>query len=329
VLANPSYWLWLLAVLGGGYATWRIWHHAEHIIRVWFDTHEYRHSYPQTKFYLRAGGLFFLALALLGPYIPAGGNSSSTLSREIYFLIDVSASMNCEDVRPTRLRKVKREVKELLKSLAGDKVGLIVFTDNAFVQCPLTSDIHTVEMFLDMVETHQFTQTGTNFRSALSVALDSLTSSRKGRKEVSQGIILISDGEDFGEGFGSVADRLRENYIKVFAVGVGTYEGTPVPRMQGGQANGFYQLADGGSAVSRLTDDRLRELADMSGTSYTAIQLPHEGLASLQEQLYSLSYSPAARAQEKVEANTYQIFLLIALILLGASMVIMPIRAES
>jgi Ca-activated chloride channel family protein len=326
MFAFPQYGYWIIAAILGGYVCYRAYLHHANIIRVWFSRHEYRQSLPYTKFLLRVGALLCLLLALLGPYFSTSSEGGSAMGREIYIVLDVSASMNCEDVRPSRMRKIKHELKDLLKTLKGDKVGIIAFTDNAYTQCPLTSDLRTVSLFLDLVQTEQFSQTGTNFRAGLGVALERLQTSRAGKRDVSQGIILISDGEDFGESYGSVVDRLQDAYIKVFSVGIGTYEGAPVPKMENGQMNGYIQTADGTNALSKLSDDHLKSLSNTFDTEYISLTMPHEGLTRLSEQLYSLSYSPMALAQEKVENNMYQLFLLLAIGLLGASMVIMPIR---
>jgi Ca-activated chloride channel family protein len=319
----------LLIAAGGGYAAWRFRAYSTHILGVWFDAAHYRRAWPQLKWGLRLGGLICLCIALLGPYYSTGGGQPGVaLGREIYFVVDVSASMNCTDVRPSRLIKAKRELKDLLRSLAGDRVGVIAFTDQGFVQCPLTGDLHTVELFLDMLETQQFSQTGTSLRAGLGVAMQRLAATRAGRKDVSQAIVLVSDGEDFGEGYTSVTERLKEQFVKVYAVGIGTPEGAAVPRMEDGQANGNILTAEGTPALSKLVEDKLREIAATSNTRYVPIRFAHEGLGALQNQLYELNYSPAAMAQEQVDNNLYPFFLLLGLLAIGATMVLMPVARE-
>lgn len=328
MFANGSYWFVLLIAAGGGYAAWRFRAYSAHILSVWFGQHQYKRAWPQLKWGLRLGGMICLCLALLGPYYSTGGQGGVALGREIYFVIDVSASMNCTDVRPSRLIKAKRELKDLLRSLAGDRVGVIAFTDQGFVQCPLTGDLHTVELFLDLLETQQFTQTGTSLRAGLSVAMQRLSATRAGRKDVSQAIILVSDGEDFGEGYTSVTERLREQFVRVYTVGIGTSAGATVPRIEDGQANGYVLTAEGTPALSKLSDEKLKDIASVSGTRYVPIQFAHEGLGKLQEQLYDLNFSPAALAQEQVDNNLYPFFLFLGLLSIGASMMLLPVSSE-
>ena len=328
MFAHGSYWPLLLVAAAGGYAAWRFRAYSTHILGVWFDEKQYRQAWPQLKWGLRLGGLICLCIALLGPYYSTGGQGGVALGREVYFVVDVSASMNCTDIRPSRLIKAKRELKDLLRSLAGDRVGVIAFTDQGFVQCPLTSDVNTVSLFLDMLETQQFTQSGTNLRAGLGIAMQRLSATRAGRKDVSQAVILVSDGEDFGEGYTSVVERLREQFVKVYTVGIGTEEGAPVPRIEDGQASGYILTAEGTPALSRLAEGKLKDIAAVSGTRYVSIRFAHEGLGSLQEQLYDLNYSPAAKAQERVDNNLYPFFLLLGILAIGATMVLMPVTRD-
>ena len=282
-----------------------------------------------TKFFLRSGGFFMLFIALLGPYWGESQEQVSILGREIYILLDVSASMNAQDVKPSRLERVKRELKQLVTKLEGDKVGLILFTENAYVQCPLTNDLRSLSLFLDMAQTSNFAQTGTQFRSALGTALDRFTRQEEGREALTRAIILVSDGEDYGDTYASLIERLKNLSIRVFPVGVGTYEGAPIPKGAEGEAERAYlRYEDGSIAISRLTDQDLKTIADEFGTQYVQLDQQFANLSELEKQIYSLKASPLDTLIEKVKNNQYQLFAFLAVMLLFASMFLMPIRKE-
>lgn len=298
------------------------------ITETWFSPDQYERSHPLAKFFLRSAGFVMLLVALLGPYWGESQERVSILGREFYILLDVSASMNAEDVKPSRLERVKRELKQLITKLEGDKVGLVLFTENAYVQCPLTSDLRAVSMFLDMAETKNFAQTGTQFRSALATALDRFMRNQEGSEALTRAIILVSDGEDHGDTYASLIERLKNLSIRVFPVGVGTYEGAPIPN--GGEAGdrSYIRYEDGSIAISRLTDQDLKVIAGEFGTQYVKLDQQYANLAELEKQIYGLKASPLDTQIEKVKNNQYQLFAFLAVILLFASMFLMPIRKE-
>lgn len=297
-----------------------------YITETWFSTEQYERSFPLLKLGMRMGGFILLFIALLGPYTHDADSTGSFLGREIFIVMDVSASMNAEDIKPSRLSFAKRELKELVDHLEGDKVGLILFAEYAYVQCPLTLDRRAVNLFLDMAESGQFAQTGTQFRSALAVAMDRFQngSDQKGNK--TQAVILVSDGEDFGDNYVSLIERLKQAGIVVYTVGIGTYEGAPVPNMVENRKAGYKRYEDGALAISRLVDNGLAGIAESFGTDYVKINELGKDFYPLEKQIKTLSSSPFLANMNKIQNNQYQAFLFLAMLLLMGSMFIMPIR---
>lgn len=297
------------------------------ITETWFSPDEYARSWPRTKLWLRVLGFTFLFIGLLGPYTKTQRDSMIVSSREVYFLLDVSASMNAQDVKPSRLEKAKRVLGELMQEMPGEKIGLILFTEQAYVQCPLTRDHHALSLFLELAQTYQFTQTGTQFRSALAIAMDRFQNHESSSK-VGRAVVLISDGEDFGDTYASLIERLRQASVSVFTIGVGTYEGAPIPHFVHDKKQGYKRYEDGTMAISRLIDEDLQVLADEFGTDYVHIGLDNgfETIQSLKDEIYAETSSPVESSMEKVQHNTFQFFLLISVILLFGSMFLMPIR---
>ncbi|RMG71766.1 MAG: VWA domain-containing protein [Bacteroidetes bacterium] len=324
--AFPEYWYWWLGLpvsLGILYLVYR---RGASMTYSWFSPDQYERSRPLAKMALRAGGLLCLLLALVGPYLGSKESPVTLASRDIYILLDVSASMNTEDLRPSRLERAKQALKSLITDFQGDRLGLILFTDQPYVQCPLTRDHETVSLFLDMAETAQYSQRGTQFRPALAVALDRFSQEADPAVDVSRAVILVSDGEDFGDSYASLIERLRQAQVRVFPVGVGTYEGGPVPVLQQGRRAGFRRYEDGSTVVSRLVDEDLQQIASQFDTEYVHLGHDDSSLGLLRDQIYALTATPWETRLEQVERNTYQLFLFLAVVMLLGSLFLMPIR---
>lgn len=330
-LISPEYWPWavfmlpILAMIGV------IYYRSRRATGWWFDAADMHFFIPEAKLVMRGLVGLLLMAALLGPFWGRMEQEIPMRGREVYFLIDVSASMNCEDIKPTRLDKVKRELKRSIEQMNGDRVGLIVFTSDAYVQCPLTSDLNAANLFLDLVGTAQFSNSGTNFREALQTALtrfEDTEDSTEVRRKLSRSIVLISDGEDFGGEYGSVVGRLKEHDIKVFPVGVGTYEGAQVPDYRNGQKVGYKRAEDGGQAISQLKDATLQDIAGSFGTEYLALDDQFDNFDPVVDQIKMLSAQELDRQSRYAEVNRYQWFLGLGVILFIATLFWMPVAAS-
>lgn len=322
----PEYWIWMLGLpvtLGIIYLVFR---RVSYITETWFSPEQYERSFPLLKLGLRAGGLVLLFASLLGPSWGESEDNLPFMGREIFIVLDVSGSMNAEDIKPSRLDKVKKDLKDLVSRLEGDRIGVILFAEYAYVQCPLTTDRRAVSLFLDMAESEQFAQSGTQFRSALAAAMDRLQNGSANTGNQTQAIILVSDGEDFGDNYASLIERFHQSNIKVFPVGVGTYEGAPVPHIVDSRKAGYKRYEDGALAISRLVDEDLIAIASEFNTSYVRVNSLGKGLESLEKQIQQLNSSPIQANMKKVESNRFQIFLFLALIMLFSSLFLMPIR---
>ena len=122
--------------------------------------------------------------------------------------------MNSEDIQPSRLEKAKAEIKQCISTFRGDKIGIIAFSDYAYVQCPLTRDYRAAQLFLEMLQTDQYAQSGTQYRNALAVSLDRLLKTPSDARRSQRAIVLVSDGEDFGDNYPSLLNRIRKSNIR-------------------------------------------------------------------------------------------------------------------
>lgn len=320
---NNVWWLLTLPVLLGLYLL--IQNRSENVFHIWFSPSQYKNHHPVAKYFLNAGAVVLILIALAGPYWGNEGREVSVMGREVYFLVDVSASMNCTDLKPSRLEKTKKELRKLIQNLRGDKMGLIVFTSHGYVQCPLTTDEKAVGMFLDLIETSQFANTGTDLRAGLSKCLERFSAEprRKGKK-VSRAVVVLTDGEHFGDKYTSVVLRLQDQGVDVIPVAIGTEAGAPVPESPG--SSQYKSDPSGQVAVSKINRDIIEELSHQTGHEAFYISGNADNLQALSHKIKNLPASVVDSRFEQSAANKYQWFLGAALMLMMISMYLTPLR---
>lgn len=183
---------------------------------------------------------------------------------DVVVALDVSDSMLVQDAEAggnlTRLERAKREITDLLRLMRGDRIALVAFAGTAFLECPLTLDYSAAELFLSAMEPDLIPVKGTSLSHALEVSLDALESSA----ESSKAILLITDGEDHSGRLGDLTERAKDEDVRVFAIGIGRDEGSPI-RDPGG---GFRRDRNGDIVLSRLDEPTLQKLALATGGRY-------------------------------------------------------------
>lgn len=298
---------------------------SEKVFHHWFNRNQYGRHHPVARYFLTAGALCLVFAALLGP---AWGNASrevNVMGREIYFLLDVSASMNCRDIKPSRLTRAKQELAKVIQALKGDKMGLLVYTSQGFVQCPLTTDSQLLTTLLQIVETRQFSNTGTDLRAGLSRCLERFAAEpRIEGKKVSRAVVVITDGEDFGDKYTSVLLRLENQGVKVIPVAVGTPEGAPVPLDSG--SDQYFQETGGKSAYSRVNPETVNAIAAQSGEPAFMLDQSGASLSKLTQHLQNLPATLVDQRTENSASNRYQWFLGLAIALSLISLYLLPVR---
>ena len=226
-------------------------------------THRWRPQRAWSKMLCLVLAWTFLVFALARPRwgfewkdVPKGGI-------DLMVALDLSTSMLATDISPSRLERSKREMIDLLSLLQGDRIGIVAFAGEAFVQCPLTQDYRMAKMFISQLDVNLMPVQGTAVGSAIKKSIDSL---EKASPEESQGkaILLITDGEDHGTNPLEMAKLAKEKGIRIFAIGIGSEEGAPIPLEKGG----FKKDAAGNVIVSRLDAKTLEEIATLTGAQY-------------------------------------------------------------
>lgn len=227
--------------------------------------------------------------------------------------IDVSKSMLATDVKPNRLERSKFAVKDLIKKLSGDRVGLIAFAGTAFLQCPLTIDYNGFALALDDVSTSTIPRGGTSIASAINEAIDVF----KGPEKKYRVLVIITDGEEL-EGDALKAAREASNLgIKIYCVGVGTSEGELIP-VTGQRGVKDYMADRSGKIVkTKLNEDVLKEIAIATGGAYVRATQAEFGLTLLYDRSISkLEKRDIEAKMKKCYHERFQNFLSIALLLL-------------
>jgi Ca-activated chloride channel family protein len=231
------------------------------------------HFRPEVKFWLMAGALALLIVMLARPQF---GTKIDTVKRngiETLIAVDVSNSMYAEDVQPSRLDKSKMLIETLVDNFNNDKIGLIVFAGQAFIQLPITSDYVSAKMFLDNISPSMIASQGTDIAGAIHLAMNSFTQ----QEGVGKAIIIITDGEDHeGGAVDAAKDAVKKGY-RVYVLGVGSTQGSPIPVPGSG---GFLKDNTGTTVISKLNEDMCREVASAGNGAY--IHVDNSNLAQVQ-----------------------------------------------
>lgn len=245
--------------------------------RVWF------------KFILLVSALFFLILSLARPQIGTRQKTDTVKGIEVVVALDVSNSMMAQDVKPTRLDKAKQIVSSVCNRLRNDKMALVVFAGNAFLQVPISADNVSITMFLDAVNTGMIPTQGTSINEALSVGNRSFSA----QKGVKKALVMITDGEDHEGGIDDVIKELKKNDIKVFVMGIGEPKGAPV--ILGGN---YLRSMDGQVVISRLNEQMCKDVANRTDGTYIHVDNTNSAQEQLVNELKKLQAS-------EMETTTY------------------------
>ena len=253
-----------------------------------------------------------LALLIFAAARPQYGQSEHTEKRqgiEAIVALDISNSMLVEDVAPNRLDRAKQMLSKLMDNMVNDKVGLVVFAGEAFVQLPITCDYVSAKMFLNSIKPELIKTQGTAIGSALSTSIRCFGE----QSETSRAIILITDGENHEDDAVAVAQKAKEMGIQVLVVGIGKPEGSPIP-LPG--TNNFIKDRQGNVVVSKLNEEMCREIAQAGGGIYVRCDNSNTATKAIQKELNKLA-TQEIETQVFTDYNEqFQSFALLALLLL-------------
>jgi Ca-activated chloride channel family protein len=261
-------------------------------------------------------GMTLMILALARPQYGSELIKIKSSGSEVIFALDVSLSMLAGDFYPTRLDKARREIITLAENLPGESIGLIVFSGQAFVQCPLTIDNSAFRMFLDVIDVGIISDTGTDIEKAIEKAAESFSANSKADKVM----IIFTDGESHDGDPIAAAEKYREQF-RVFTVGVGTAHGEPIPqRAQNGSVAGYKKDDSDETVISKLNEPLLQKIAATSGGASYRSTPGEQELKSIIKKVKRMEKGESEGNFRRLYDEKFQYFLIPGIIFVAAAM---------
>ncbi len=267
--------------------------------------------YVFVKFVIRTLYFGLIIIALMAPSFGDVKKEIKAMGKDIFICVDLSTSMNANDIQPNRLEKLKSELKNICTAFSSDRLGLVIFSSNAFIQCPLTYDQGALFLFIETLSTKLVPQGGTDFDPALELALEKLNEQAdKGTNQNAKYIVLISDGENFGENTDHAVRKIKDSGVKLFTLGIGTKTGGKIP-----QGTSYKKDQDGNIVVTTLQNKDLMDLASATGGKYYEVSDVKNEVKKLISDMNKLEGTVRETKHIDSQANKFFYFLYAALFL--------------
>jgi Ca-activated chloride channel family protein len=269
------------------------------------------------KFVLVLAALALVVVGVAGPRFGSKLQQVRQEGVELIIALDVSNSMLAQDIKPSRLQAAKQAIARMVEKLRNDKIGLIVFAGDAYVQLPITTDYSSAKFFLQSIDTEIVPVQGTAIGAAVALALKSFTPESK----ASKAIIVITDGENHQDDAVLAAKQAREQGVYVHTVGMGLAQGAPIPELR---APGEYMKDGTGNVIiSKLDAETLKAVAKAGEGLFVRASDSNVGLNTLLDEVNRMD---KALIEERVFSDydeKYQYFLLAGLVLLLLEFVVL------
>ena len=246
---------------------------------------EASHIRPRVKFYLLLTALILSIFMMAGPQFGSKLEKQKRQGVELVIAVDVSNSMLSQDLKPDRMSRAKRVLNHLIDNLQNDKVALMIFAGDAYVQMPLTTDVSSAKMFLSNINPGMVPVQGTAVGMAIKRSMQLFSSADT---NVGKSIIIITDGENHEDDAVTMASEALKYGITVNVLGVGTPEGAPIP-IAGTQS--FRKDKDGNVVVTKLNETMCQEIAAAGGGMYVRVDNSSSAVRALSSELEKLSKS--------------------------------------
>ena len=272
---------------------------------------------PLVKFLLWMLVLTLVITALAQPQFGSKLQTSKKKGIEIIIALDVSNSMKAQDIKPNRLERAKRAIAQLTERLRNDKIGLIVFAGQAYVQLPITTDYTSAKLFLDAISTESVPVQGTAIGAAINMAAKSFTPNFEGSKT----IVVITDGENHEDDAVGAAKAALDDKITVNTIGMGSPEGAPIP-----VGSDFLRDKSNNVVVTKLDEKMLAEIATAGGGTFVRATNTDIGLNGLFNEIGKLEKSEINSRQYSEYNDQFPLFLSLALALIILDFMILDRR---
>ena len=264
---------------------------------------------PSVKFWILQAALALLILMLARPQMGTKISHEKRTGIETIIALDISNSMRAEDIVPSRLDRSKMMVENLVDHFTNDKIGLIVFAGDAFVQLPITSDYVSAKMFLSSIDPSMMATQGTDIAAAIDMATNSFTQ----EEGIGKAIIVITDGEDHEGGALQAAEAAQKKGMRVFVLGVGSTQGAPIPIPGTGD---YMKDNTGNTVMSALNEDMCRQVAQAGGGAYIHVENNSAAQQRLDNELDKLAKKETSTTVYSDYNEQFQAFGILALLLL-------------
>ncbi len=274
---------------------------------------------PSVKFWILQGALALLVLMLARPQMGTKISQEKRVGIETIICMDISNSMLAEDIVPSRLDRSKMMIENLVDHFSNDKIGLIVFAGDAFVQLPITSDYVSAKMFLSSIDPSMIATQGTDIGRAIDMATHSFTP----EEGIGRAIIVITDGENHEGGAVEAAVAAKDAGMRVYVLGVGSSKGSPIPIPGTGD---YMKDNTGNTVMSALNEQMCKELAQAGGGAYIHVENNSAAQEQLDNELDKLSKKETTATLYSEFDEQFQAFGLLALLLLVLEICILDRR---
>jgi len=274
-------------------------------------------SKSRFKIFIKSGltiiAVILLIITLANPQIGSKIEEVKQVGIDVYILLDVSLSMQAQDIKPSRLEKAKHEISKLIHKLHGDRIGLIVFSGKAFIQFPLTTDYSAANLFLSAVSVKSVPQPGTAIGPAIKLALNSF----KKDEETQKAIVIITDGENHEGDLKGVVEEANNLGVKIYAIGLGSPQGVPIPVYnKAGKQVGYKKDRNGNTVLTRLDEATLQEITSKGNGEYYKGSNTENELEMVYNDLAKLQGSEYGATKITEYEDRYYYFLIPAIIIL-------------
>jgi Ca-activated chloride channel family protein len=273
---------------------------------------------PLIKFSLQ---LFAVASGIIMLARPQFGSKIEDVKKqgvEVIIALDVSNSMLAEDIQPDRLTRAKQAISRLVDDMDNDKIGLIVFAGNAYIQIPITTDYISAKMFLSAINPNIVPKQGTAIGSAIDLAMRSFSPG----ENKSKAIIIITDGENHEDDPLKNAAEASKAGIVIHTIGIGSTDGVPIPFMNNGKRD-YLKDADGNTVITKLDEDILKKIALSTNGNYVRANNSNIGLDEIFAQIKKMKKQDLESTMFTEYNDQFQIFAAIALFLIAIDFIIM------
>jgi Ca-activated chloride channel homolog len=271
------------------------------------------------KFGMSLFAITLIIIALANPQVGTKIEDVKQIGIEVYILLDVSRSMGAEDIKPSRLEKAKFEISNLIQKLQGDKIGLVVFAGQAYIQFPLTTDYSAANLFLNAVDYNSVPQPGTAIGPALDLALKSF----RYDDDTKKAIVLITDGEDHEGNIDAAVDEAKSKDVALYAIGFGSPAGVPIPVYDdNGKQTGFMKDNQGNIVLTKLDEEILKSVTEKGNGKYYRGSNGQDELNEIYNDLAKIQQSEYGSKKITEYEDRFYYFLIPAIIILIAEILI-------